>query len=83
MQNPIRIGAVGLGGFGQFVMAAFKGTPEVQVTAVYDVDANRAAQIATQYGVAPDPSHQSEVTLDQTLASLKLAIDATAGAVRR
>lgn len=57
MQNPIRIGVVGLGGFGQFVMAAFKGTPEVQVTVVYDVDTNRAQQIAAQYGVAAANSY--------------------------
>jgi predicted dehydrogenase len=30
-----------------------------------------------------DPSYQAEVTLDQALASLMLALDATAGAVRR
>jgi predicted dehydrogenase len=57
MQSPIRIGVVGLGGFGQFVMAAFKETPEVQVTAIYDLDTNRTQQIADQYGVAACTSY--------------------------
>lgn len=49
---PIRIGVAGLGGFGQFVMNAFAGTPEVQVVAVYDVDGQRAAQIGQAAGLA-------------------------------
>lgn len=50
--TPIRIGVAGLGGFGQFVMNAFAGTPEVQVVAVYDVDGERAARIGQAAGAA-------------------------------
>lgn len=51
MTQPVRIGMVGLGGFGQFVLNAFKGTPEVQVVAVHDAD-ERARKIAEQNGLA-------------------------------
>lgn len=49
---PVRIGVAGLGGFGQYVMNAFAGTPEVQVVAVFDTDLARAAQIGTASGTA-------------------------------
>ncbi len=42
--EPVRVGVVGLGGFGQFVMNAFSVMPEVQVVAVHDVDQERAAR---------------------------------------
>jgi predicted dehydrogenase len=51
MVQPVRIGMVGLGGFGQFVLNAFAATPEVQVVAVHDVD-QRVRAFADQRGLA-------------------------------
>lgn len=60
--TPIRIGVAGLGGFGQFVMNAFAGTPEVQVVAVYDIDQERAAQIGKAAGAAVCASYSALAT---------------------
>lgn len=51
MINPVRIGVVGLGGFGQFVLAAFAETPEIRVVAIYDVDGERTRRVAAEYGI--------------------------------
>lgn len=56
---PIRIGVAGLGGFGQYVMNAFAGTPEVQVVAVYDVDMERASRIGSAAGAAVCSSYSA------------------------
>jgi predicted dehydrogenase len=57
MINPVGIGVVGLGDFGQFVMAAFAETPEIRVVAVHDRDGERARRIAAHYGTSACDSY--------------------------
>src|SRR5437016_7491176 len=47
----LQIGLVGCGSFGESHLAAFKGIPYVQVTAVTDVVESRARNLATKYGI--------------------------------
>lgn len=55
---PVRVGAVGLGSFGQFALAALAGAPEVKLVAVYDQDRERAAQVAATYGAVACESYE-------------------------
>jgi len=48
--SPLRIGAAGVGGFGQFVLEALEAVPDVKLTAVYDADPARARSVADRYG---------------------------------
>src|SRR5262249_10769762 len=50
--KPIGIGLVGAGAFGEFCLAAFAAMPEARIAAIADVNAERASQLATQYGAA-------------------------------
>lgn len=47
---PLRIGAAGVGGFGQFVIAALAAVPDVKLVAVCDADVARARSVAERYG---------------------------------
>lgn len=51
MSEPVRIGLVGLGGFGQFVLEALAAISEVRVVAVHDVDAQRTRAVAERFQV--------------------------------
>jgi len=62
MQEPIRLGISGLGGFGQFALDAFAQMPEVRVVAVHDVDAERAARIGAAAGAAVCPTYADLVS---------------------
>ncbi|WP_019588516.1 Gfo/Idh/MocA family protein [Deinococcus apachensis] len=46
MTSPVRVGVIGLGAIGQSLLKAFTAEPEVQVTAVCDVDASLAERTA-------------------------------------
>jgi len=48
----LRIGAAGVGGFGQFVLEALQAVPDVKLTAVYDADSARARSVADRFGAA-------------------------------
>lgn len=50
--EPLRIGAAGVGGFGQFVLEALQAVPDVKLTAVYDADSARARSVAGRFGAA-------------------------------
>jgi predicted dehydrogenase len=48
--NPVGIGLVGAGAYGEFCLAAFAGVPEVRIAAVCDTDVTRAEWFAAQHG---------------------------------
>ena len=50
MTQPVGIGLVGAGAFGEFCLAAFSEMPEVRIAAVADLDAARAKTLASKYG---------------------------------
>ncbi|MDI3316263.1 MAG: Gfo/Idh/MocA family oxidoreductase [Bacillota bacterium] len=58
MIEPVGVGAVGLGGFGQFALAALTKAPEVRLVAVYDEEAERTAKVAARHGAAPCGSYE-------------------------
>src|ERR1017187_9290882 len=49
--DRVRIGLVGCGNFGESHLQAFRAIPQAEVAAVFDTDANRARQIASQFSV--------------------------------
>jgi predicted dehydrogenase len=49
MDNPVGIGLVGAGAYGEFCLAAFAQMPEVKIIAVADVNHERAQQLASRY----------------------------------
>lgn len=49
--TELRVGVIGLGAFGESHLRAFRGIPGVVVVAVASRGADRAQQIATEYGV--------------------------------
>ncbi len=65
MTEPVRVGVVGLGGFGQFVLAAFANTPEVQVVAVHDTDGERTHSVAEQHRVRACATYAELVELPE------------------
>ncbi|MBI5666536.1 MAG: Gfo/Idh/MocA family oxidoreductase [Chloroflexi bacterium] len=50
--QPVGIGLVGAGAFGVFCLDAFAEMPDVRITAVADVDANRARSLAAKHHAA-------------------------------
>ena len=52
MTQPIGIGLVGAGAFGEFCLAAFSEMLDVRIAAVADLDVARAGALAAQYGAA-------------------------------
>ncbi len=48
--QPVGIGLIGVGAFGEFCLAAFSEMPEVRITAVCDADPSRLAHFAGKYG---------------------------------
>ena len=68
MAQPIGIGLVGAGAFGEFCLAAFSEMPEVRIAAVADLDVDRAGALASQYGAAAYGS------LDELLADSAVKI---------
>lgn len=68
MTQPIGIGLIGAGAFGEFCLAAFSEMPEVRIAAVADLDASRARSLASQYGAAAYGS------LDELLADASVEI---------
>jgi predicted dehydrogenase len=48
--NPIKVGIVGLGAIGERLIQAFKPHSEIEVSAVCDINAERAKQVATELG---------------------------------
>ncbi len=50
--EPVGIGLVGVGGFGEFCLEAFAAMPEVRIAAVADVDRVRADKAGARYGAA-------------------------------
>lgn len=51
MIEPVGIGLVGAGAYGEFCLAAFAEVPEVRIAAICDTDAARAERFAVQYGI--------------------------------
>lgn len=51
MIEPVGIGLVGAGAYGEFCLAAFAEVPEVRIAAICDTNAARAERFAGQYGV--------------------------------
>ena len=49
--DRVRIGLVGCGNFGESHLQAFRAIPQAEVSAVFDIDANRARHIAGQFGI--------------------------------
>ena len=49
--EPVGIGLVGAGAYGEFCLAAFAEMPEVRIAAVCDTDAARAGHFASRYNV--------------------------------
>jgi predicted dehydrogenase len=49
-EQPVGVGLVGAGAYGQFCLEAFSQMPEVRIVAVADVDAERARTLAERYG---------------------------------
>jgi predicted dehydrogenase len=49
-EQPVGIGLVGAGAYGQFCLEAFAQMPEVRIVAVADVDAERARTLGERYG---------------------------------
>src|ERR1700730_17999533 len=49
--SKLRIGVVGCGIFGESHLATFAGIPFAEVTAVTDVDQERAQKLASRYGI--------------------------------
>jgi predicted dehydrogenase len=68
MTQPIGIGLVGAGAFGEFCLAAFSEMPEVRIAAVADLDAARAESLASKYDAAAYGS------LDELLADPSVGI---------
>src|SRR5687768_3193574 len=48
--EPIGVGLVGAGAFGEFCLAAFAAMPEIRIAAVADTDSTRAEVSARKYG---------------------------------
>src|SRR5262245_4719547 len=48
---PLRLAIVGAGGFGEFVAGAIADLPSVRLTAITDVDTDRAKRLGTTLGV--------------------------------
>lgn len=68
MIEPVGIGLVGAGAYGEFCLAAFADVSEVRIAAVCDTDAIRAERFAGQYGV---PGYMS---LNDLLADVNVEI---------
>jgi predicted dehydrogenase len=56
-QHPLGVGLVGVGGFGEFCLAAFAEMPEIVVSAATDVDPDRA-QKAMAFGAHVYPRYE-------------------------
>jgi len=54
--QPLGLGLVGAGAFGQFCLEAFAAMPEVNIVAVADVDWERAQLLAAHHGAQASPS---------------------------
>jgi predicted dehydrogenase len=52
MAEPLGVGLVGAGAFGEFCLAAFADMPELRIAAVADTDSKRAEVSARKYGTA-------------------------------
>jgi predicted dehydrogenase len=68
MRQPVGVGLVGAGAFGEFCLAAFSEMPEVRIAAVADLDVARAGTLAVKYGAAAYGS------LDELLADAAVEI---------
>src|SRR5579859_1229551 len=66
--QPLGIGLVGAGAFGEFCLAAFAELTEVRIAAVADTDFARAQTLAARYNAAAYP------TLDLLLADPNVSI---------
>ncbi len=75
-QEPVRLGVVGLGGWGQNVLRSFSRTPGCDLTMICDADANRLAQHAKQHPGARSTSNYQELLDNESLDAIALATPA-------
>jgi UDP-N-acetylglucosamine 3-dehydrogenase len=50
--DPVRVGLIGVGAFGESHLIAYRSLPYVRIAAICDVNATRVQEIAKRYGVA-------------------------------
>jgi len=75
LMESLRVGVIGLGAFGESHLRAFRGIPGVQVAAVASRSAERAQQIAIDYGISRWYSNYEELCTDPNIDAITICTE--------
>ncbi|SFH69246.1 Gfo/Idh/MocA family protein [Planctomicrobium piriforme] len=75
-QASVRLGVVGLGGWGQNVLRSFSRTPGCELAMICDADANRLAQHGKQHPGAVATSSYQQLLQDESVQAVAIATPA-------
>jgi predicted dehydrogenase len=70
--NPVRVGVIGVGAFGESHIIAYNSLPYVTLSAVCDVNAARAEEIATRYNIPHAHTDFRELLENQELDAVSV-----------
>lgn len=73
--EALRVGVIGLGAFGESHLRTFRGIPGVEVVAVASRSAERAQQIATDYGVSRWYGDYQELCVDPNIDAITICTE--------